>query len=65
MQTVLITGANRGVGLALAGSYAARGDTVIATARTPDGATALRRIDALSIATTGVFEDYSGQPYAF
>ncbi len=41
MSTILITGANRGIGLELATRYAARGDTVIATARDPSGATAL------------------------
>lgn len=35
MATVLITGANRGIGLELARQAAARGDTVIATARRP------------------------------
>ena len=34
-MTVLITGANRGIGLALARSHAARGETVIATTRGP------------------------------
>jgi NAD(P)-dependent dehydrogenase (short-subunit alcohol dehydrogenase family) len=33
MATILITGANRGIGLALAGQYAARGDTVIGVCR--------------------------------
>jgi NAD(P)-dependent dehydrogenase (short-subunit alcohol dehydrogenase family) len=33
MATVLITGANRGIGLALAGAYANRGDKVIAVVR--------------------------------
>jgi NAD(P)-dependent dehydrogenase (short-subunit alcohol dehydrogenase family) len=36
--TVLITGANRGIGLQLATNYAARGWTVIATARKPEKA---------------------------
>jgi NAD(P)-dependent dehydrogenase (short-subunit alcohol dehydrogenase family) len=40
--TVLITGANRGLGLEFARQYAARGWTVIATARNPDEATQLR-----------------------
>jgi len=42
--TVLITGANRGLGLELARQYAARGWTVIATARSPDRATELRAL---------------------
>ena len=33
MATVLITGANRGIGLQLAKQYAARGDEVIAVCR--------------------------------
>ena len=33
MATILITGANRGIGLALARAYAARGDTVLAACR--------------------------------
>ncbi|NLH82834.1 MAG: SDR family oxidoreductase [Phyllobacteriaceae bacterium] len=36
MSTVLVTGANRGIGLALVSAYADRGDTVIATVRNPD-----------------------------
>ena len=35
MQTVLITGANRGIGLALAQTLAARGDRIIAACRAP------------------------------
>lgn len=34
-RTVVVTGAGRGVGLGLAQQYAARGDTVIGTARNP------------------------------
>lgn len=44
--TVLITGANRGIGLELARQYAERGWQVIATARKPDEAAALREIAA-------------------
>ncbi len=36
MATILITGANRGIGLALAEAFAGRGDHVIATVRRPD-----------------------------
>lgn len=42
--TVLITGANRGIGLALAREYAARDWKVIATARSPQSATELREL---------------------
>jgi len=45
-QTILITGANRGVGLALAQAAVARGDTVLATARRPETAAALDRLRA-------------------
>lgn len=43
---VLITGSNRGLGLEFARQYAARGWTVIATARNPDDATELRALAA-------------------
>ena len=42
MPTVLVTGAGRGIGLALARQYAAEGWRVIATVRNPAGADALR-----------------------
>jgi NAD(P)-dependent dehydrogenase (short-subunit alcohol dehydrogenase family) len=45
MSTVLITGANRGIGLELAKIYAARGDTVLACCRTPDGAQSLNEVE--------------------
>lgn len=44
MQTVLITGANRGIGLEFARQYADAGDRVIAVARRPDAARALRAL---------------------
>lgn len=42
MQTVVVTGANRGIGLELARQYAADGWRVIATARKPEEAAALQ-----------------------
>lgn len=45
MSKVLITGANRGIGLALAGELVARGHEVIATARNPESATELQALD--------------------
>lgn len=45
MPTVLITGANRGIGLELARQYAAEGWRVIATCRNPGGADALNEIE--------------------
>jgi len=44
--TVLVTGANRGIGLELARQYAARGWGVIATAREPGAATDLQQLAA-------------------
>jgi NAD(P)-dependent dehydrogenase (short-subunit alcohol dehydrogenase family) len=44
-RTVLITGANRGIGLELARQYAAAGWRVIGTARKPDAAAELRELD--------------------
>lgn len=46
MQTILIAGAGRGIGLELTRQAIARGDRVIATARTPEGADALRDLIA-------------------
>jgi NAD(P)-dependent dehydrogenase (short-subunit alcohol dehydrogenase family) len=45
-ETVLITGSNRGIGLEFVKQYAARGWTVIATARTPETATELKEVAA-------------------
>lgn len=44
--TVLITGANRGLGFEYAKVFAAAGDTVIGTARSPEEATELKEIGA-------------------
>ncbi|MDD2324889.1 MAG: SDR family oxidoreductase [Alphaproteobacteria bacterium] len=43
-QTILITGASRGVGLALTQAFAAKGYAVIATCRNPDTATQLKKL---------------------
>jgi NAD(P)-dependent dehydrogenase (short-subunit alcohol dehydrogenase family) len=44
--TVLITGANRGIGLALAGEFSRAGYQVIGTARSPDKAVELKALGA-------------------
>ncbi len=44
MRKVLITGANRGIGLALTHQFAAQGDEVFATCRHPEEATDLKRL---------------------
>jgi NAD(P)-dependent dehydrogenase (short-subunit alcohol dehydrogenase family) len=53
MSTILITGANRGIGLELARQYAAAGWDVIATARDPKDAAELKklkvRVEALEV----------------
>lgn len=49
MPTLLITGANRGIGLELTRRYAADGWTVIATCRDPQAATALKAIPGVTV----------------
>ncbi|MFP6806564.1 MAG: SDR family oxidoreductase [Pseudomonadales bacterium] len=44
MATILITGANRGIGLEMVRIYAAQGDTVIACCRDPENAEVLKGI---------------------
>ncbi len=44
MGTVLITGANRGIGLEMVRIYAGQGDRVIACCRDPEGADALNQL---------------------
>jgi NAD(P)-dependent dehydrogenase (short-subunit alcohol dehydrogenase family) len=44
MATVLITGANRGIGLEMVRIYAGQGDRVIACCRNPEGADELNRL---------------------
>lgn len=48
MPTVLITGANRGIGLEFCRQLAARGDTVIATCRTPSAALTALPVEVIS-----------------
>jgi NAD(P)-dependent dehydrogenase (short-subunit alcohol dehydrogenase family) len=62
MSNVVITGSNRGIGLALASLYAGRGDTVYACCRSPSSATALRKLtetSALTILQLDVRDDAS------
>ncbi len=58
MATVLITGANRGIGLEFTRQYLARGETVLATCRDPKHADALNQLakdhSALSVLTLDV-----------
>jgi NAD(P)-dependent dehydrogenase (short-subunit alcohol dehydrogenase family) len=55
--TVLVTGANRGIGLQLATNYAERGWTVIATARKPEQAVELNALAATNPKVTVVEMD--------
>ena len=71
MTTVLITGANRGIGLELTRRYAARGDKVIACCRNPAAAEDLKavagdvRVEALDVTDAGAIDklaaDLDGQ----
>jgi NAD(P)-dependent dehydrogenase (short-subunit alcohol dehydrogenase family) len=54
MQTVLITGANRGIGLELTRRLAARGDQVLACCREPAKATALQALAGKNVTVLGV-----------
>lgn len=58
MANILITGANRGIGLALTKAYRANGDMVIATVRDPSAADALRETGA-EIVKLDVTSDHS------
>lgn len=49
MPTILVTGANRGIGLEFAKQYAADGWSVIGTAREPDKTDALNAIGAVDV----------------
>ncbi|MEO1044385.1 MAG: SDR family oxidoreductase [Pseudomonadota bacterium] len=62
MATVLITGANRGIGLELAKQYAAAGHEVIATARNVDAANELRatgaQLEQLDVSESTGYADF-------
>jgi NAD(P)-dependent dehydrogenase (short-subunit alcohol dehydrogenase family) len=62
MSNVVITGSNRGIGLALATLHAQRGDTVFACCRTPGRATelqALAKTHSVTVVTLDVGDDKS------
>ena len=63
MTTVLISGANRGIGLELARQYAADGAQVIAGVRDPDAATALKAISGVEVHALDVSDDASVQAF--
>jgi NAD(P)-dependent dehydrogenase (short-subunit alcohol dehydrogenase family) len=56
MPTILVTGANRGLGLEFVGQYAADGWQVFAACRAPDAATDLQRLAAESGGRVRVLE---------
>lgn len=64
MTTILITGANRGIGLALARHAAQRGHTVIATARDPGKATDLKAIHGVRVEQLDADSDASAKALA-
>lgn len=57
MAAILITGANRGIGLAMAKAAAARGDTVIGTARNPETAAELAALPGASVRALDVTDE--------
>jgi NAD(P)-dependent dehydrogenase (short-subunit alcohol dehydrogenase family) len=65
MPNVLITGANRGLGLEFARQYSAEGWTVIVTARDPGGASELRglgvRVEPLDMTDLAAVRAFAGQ----
>ncbi len=56
MPTLLITGANRGIGLELTKRYAADGWTVIATCREPQTATTLKALPGITVEALDVID---------
>lgn len=49
MKTILITGANRGIGLELARQYASDGDKILACCRNPQEATDLKALEGVKV----------------
>ncbi len=56
MMTILITGANRGLGLEFASQYAAEGARVFAACRSPAAADALRNVQRQAAGNLGILE---------
>ena len=59
MATILITGANRGIGLELVKQYAARGETVYAACRAPGDAAELQALENVNLIEVSVGDDNS------
>ncbi|MEH6790171.1 SDR family oxidoreductase [Parasphingorhabdus sp.] len=59
MANIVITGANRGLGLEMAKQYAAEGWDVIGTAREPDEASELAAIDGVTVLPLDASDDAS------
>ena len=59
MPTILVTGANRGIGLEFARQYAGNGWEVIATARRPDEAGEMRGLDGVEALALDIASDQS------
>ncbi|MGP1352351.1 MAG: SDR family oxidoreductase [Parasphingopyxis sp.] len=64
MPTILVTGANRGIGLEFAKQYASDGWSVIGTAREPDSAEELKAIGAVEILQLDVADADSVDAFA-
>ncbi len=64
MATIIITGANRGLGLEMAKQYAANGWHVIGTAREPEKAKELQAIDDVKVMQLDAADDASVQKFA-